>query len=354
LLFRLRELWERLLNSGPLAIDDDFFEKGGDSLLAVEMLCEVERLTGQVVPSSILFEATTIRQLAQQLSQGENLQPKSLIHMSANGSQAPLIFFHGDINGPGYYVTRLARLMGPDQPLIVIAPHGSGSERIPRSIEAMAADRLPLIINAQPQGPYRLAGYCIGGLVAFEAARMLVSAGKKVEMVIIIDSPTVNARRSVQTLLSILARARPIGDPHVERAMAWIWSHIASFDNLSLPQRWSRIRAAARRVVTGRVRTTFRADGPDGSYAIRKVNERDRNLKYASVMSNYFPKPLVVQVIYFSAKYNARAWLQISSDIEVIKLAGDHGSMTTDPTDLVHHLRARLPRKSNANPEPSC
>ena len=96
LLFRLRELWERLLNSGPLTIDDDFFEKGGDSLLAVEMLCEVERLTGQAVPSSILFEATTIRQLAQKISKGENLHPKPLIQMSSNGSQAPLIFFHGE------------------------------------------------------------------------------------------------------------------------------------------------------------------------------------------------------------------------------------------------------------------
>ena len=353
LLFRLRELWERLLNSGPLTIDDDFFEKGGDSLLAVEMLCEVERLTGQVVPSSILFEATTIRQLAQQLSKGDNLQPKPLIHMSANGSQAPLIFFHGDINGPGYYAMSLARLMGPDQPLIVIAPHGIGGECIPRSIETMAADRLPLIMNAQPQGPYRLAGWCIGGLIAFEAARLLIAAGKKVEMVAMIDSPTVNARRSVQTILSILGRPRPIGNPHVERAMAWIWSHIASFDNQSLPQRWSRIQTAARRVVTSRVRATARADGPEESYTIRNVKERDRNLKYASAMSNYFPEPLAVRVIYFSAEYNAKAWLQISSDIEVIKLAGDHGSMTTDPTDLVHHLQVRLPGKSKANPQPS-
>ena len=353
LLFRLRELWERLLNSGPLTIDDDFFEKGGDSLLAVEMLCEVERFTGQIVPTSILFEATTIRQLAQELSKGENLQPKPLIHMSANGSQAPLIFFHGDINGPGYYATRLARLMGPDQPLIVIAPHGIGGERIPRSIEAMAADRLPLILNAQPQGPYRLAGWCIGGLVAFETARLLIAAEKEVEMVAMIDSPTVNARRSVQTILSILGRARPIGDPHVERAMAWIWSHIASFDNQSLPRRWSRVRTAARRVVTGQVRTTLRTNGPEESYASQNVNERDRNLKYASAMSNYFPGPLAVQVIYFSAEYNAKAWLQISSNIEVIKLAGDHGSMTIDPTDLVHHLRVRLPRKSKANPQPS-
>ena len=69
---KLKEIWQRLLKVETLSPDDDFFERGGDSLLATEMLVELESLTGQTIPSSILFEATTIRQLAQKLSkQGE-------------------------------------------------------------------------------------------------------------------------------------------------------------------------------------------------------------------------------------------------------------------------------------------
>ena len=53
-----------------------------------------------------------------------------------------------------------------------------------------------MILEAQPEGPYRLCGYCIGGIVAFEIARMLIAAGKDVEMVFMIDPPTINARKS--------------------------------------------------------------------------------------------------------------------------------------------------------------
>ena len=114
--------------------------------------------------------------------------------MNPNGSQLPLFLFHGDYKGGGLYAARLAKLLGSDQPLFVIAPHDLGEEPIPRSIEAIAADYLPLVMNAQPKGPYRLCGYCVGGVVAFEVARLLIAAGEKVKMVGMIDSPTVNAR----------------------------------------------------------------------------------------------------------------------------------------------------------------
>ena len=121
-----------------------------------------------------------------------------------------MIFFHGHFHGFGNSAITLAKFLGPDQPLFVVAPHGTRGETIPRSIEAMAADRLPLIMNAQPEGPYRLGGKCLGGIVAFEVARMLVAAGKEVEMVVMLDPPTINARRSIQLLFSAMKWARPI------------------------------------------------------------------------------------------------------------------------------------------------
>ena len=56
---------------------------------------------------------------------------------------------------------------------------------------------------------------------------MLVAAGKKVEMVVMLDAPTINARRSVQLLFSTMRRARPVAGPIVERAMAWTWFRCA-------------------------------------------------------------------------------------------------------------------------------
>ena len=73
---QLTALWERLLKIAPISLDDDFFEKGGDSLLAMDMLAELDLLTGETVPASVLLDASTIRQLAHKLSERSNLGRK--------------------------------------------------------------------------------------------------------------------------------------------------------------------------------------------------------------------------------------------------------------------------------------
>ena len=64
----LLRIWRRLLKDETLSIDDDFFEKGGDSLLSMDLHAEIERLTGEALPESILSECSTIRALAYALS----------------------------------------------------------------------------------------------------------------------------------------------------------------------------------------------------------------------------------------------------------------------------------------------
>jgi len=369
LVIQLRELWERLLKTAPVFLDDDFFEKGGDSLLAEVMLIELELLTGRTISSSILLETSTIRQLALRLSEEDGLQAKPLTKLNANGGHAPLFFFHGDYIGGGAYVRRLASLLGSDQPLFVIAPH-SVYTPTSRSIEAMATDRLPLIRSAQPQGPYRLAGYCTAGLVAFEAARLLAAAGEKVEMVAMIDSPTINARRSIQILRSIFTRMRPITGAVVQYAMMWTWGLVKTLDNLSAKDMARVLVVAVRKRLLATLRAGGRSPLDQATEPIRqtvfgRITHANAVLVENSLRranSNYFPGPLAVPVVYFSSSYNGnyfsnngRTWLRISSDLEVINLPGDHDSMITDPTDLAHHLRARLhqqaaePTKSDAS-----
>ena len=79
---QLTEIWERLLKTSPIAIDDDFSEKGGDSLLAVEMLSEVEAVIGETIPNSILFRARTIRELAQALLE-QDFRPKPIVKLKS-------------------------------------------------------------------------------------------------------------------------------------------------------------------------------------------------------------------------------------------------------------------------------
>jgi acyl-CoA synthetase (AMP-forming)/AMP-acid ligase II len=63
----LLQLWRKVLKIEQISLDDDFFEKGGDSLLAMDVSLELQRLTGRTLPESILFEASTIRELARRL-----------------------------------------------------------------------------------------------------------------------------------------------------------------------------------------------------------------------------------------------------------------------------------------------
>ena len=57
LMLKITAMWERLLKIAPISLDDDFFEKGGDSLLAVDMLAELDQLAGEAVPASVLLDA---------------------------------------------------------------------------------------------------------------------------------------------------------------------------------------------------------------------------------------------------------------------------------------------------------
>lgn len=317
LINQLTELWERLLKKSPVSIDDDFLNEGGDSLLAMEMLCEVERLTGQTIPSSVLFEARTIRQLATTLYELD-IRPREVIKLNSNGDLTPIFLFHSDYNGGGLYTAKLANLLGPDQPLFVVAPHDLGKEPIQLPIEAIAADRLPLVLSAQPKGPYRLCGYCMGGLIAFEVARLLISSGEKVEIVGLIDSPTVGARPSVKLLLSAIRCARPLAPSFIDRVIRRAWYILFQLDRL-----------------------LYSSKSP--SRKVLKWSTDDR-LSMVNAVVNYSPKPVAVPVIYFAAEYCSVAWRRMCSDIETIKIEGNHAEAVRDPGNLAKisgHLRNR-------------
>jgi acyl-CoA synthetase (AMP-forming)/AMP-acid ligase II/acyl carrier protein len=349
----LTNLWERLLRITPVSVDDDFFEKGGDSLLVMEMLSELEWRTGLTIPSSILFEATTIRQLVQKLSDRQNLRPKYLIEMNSSGDQPPLIYFHGHFHGFGHSALTLAKLLGAKQPLFVVAPHGTGDEPIPRSIEAMAADRLPLIMKAQPEGPYRLGGKCLGGIVAFEVARMLVAAGKEVEMIVLLDPPTINARKSLQALFSAIKWARPIAGPVIERVMAWTWFRavqLQRFCNYSwtkrgtaIQRRWALLKAKLGRLFGREKDQVDVAPIPidRSGTPILGISLKDaRTSRYAAAMSNYRPNPLDVPVLYVKVDFGIGAWRRVSPNLEVITSPGTHEY--PDLSNVAEHLKVRL------------
>jgi len=104
-------------------------------------------------------------------------------------SKPPFFFAHGDLANGGLYCQRMARELGPDQPLYAIAPHGTFGGDLPSTFEEIAADYLELIRSVQPKGPYHLGGYCNGAMAMYEAAQQLIRAGETVSVLVLLDPP---------------------------------------------------------------------------------------------------------------------------------------------------------------------
>lgn len=155
----------------------------------------VEKAYGVRLPLATLFAGATIQHLAKALQNAEPEKVKSpVVAVQSEGSNPPFFFFHGDWTGGGLYCQKLARSLGKEQPFFAIGPHGLAGERIPLTIEGMAADRVRTLFAIRPSGPYLIGGFCNGGLVAFEVARQMQELGIRVALLAIIDASAMNVR----------------------------------------------------------------------------------------------------------------------------------------------------------------
>jgi thioesterase domain-containing protein len=170
-------------------VTENFFALGGHSLLAVRVLARIEERTGRRLPLAALFSGATVERLAALLRRDEAPMPASpLVEIQPAGSRRPLFLVH-PAGGNVLCYAALGRHLGPDQPLFGLQSRGTGAEEAPGpTIEAMAADYLRQVRGVQPSGPLRLGGWSMGGVVAFEMARRLASAGEEVETLVLIDS----------------------------------------------------------------------------------------------------------------------------------------------------------------------
>jgi amino acid adenylation domain-containing protein len=185
---RLAGVWEELLGVRPVGVRDDFFALGGHSLLALRLVAAAERLTGRRVPMATLLAAPTVEALASAL-RGEAAAAVAgpLVPIQASGGARPLFLVHAAGGGVVGYAA-LGRHLGARQPLYGLQARGVEGEEPPRErIEEMAADYLAQLRTVQAEGPYRLGGWSMGGLVAFEMARQLEAAGDQVELLALVD-----------------------------------------------------------------------------------------------------------------------------------------------------------------------
>lgn len=179
----LAGLFADALGIPAVGADDDFFELGGDSLAAVEVLAGVESALGIDVPPSTLVEAPTVAQLATLLELDAGTWP-TVVPIRPEGDLTPLVVVHA-IEGEVFFAALIARDLAPDRPVLGIRASATAQDE---SIEQMATRYVEALRAARPSGPYALYGYSFGSYVALEMARSLVAAGEVVEALVLGDA----------------------------------------------------------------------------------------------------------------------------------------------------------------------
>ncbi|MGW1251682.1 amino acid adenylation domain-containing protein [Streptomyces sp. NPDC002535] len=330
---RIAEIWAAALkyeDVDAVSVLDDFFESGGNSLIAVALVTRINRAFGSGLPLQILFDRPTIEKLAHQVDGAAATPASRLVRLHAAGTRPPVYCWPG-LGGYTMNLRHLAEEIGIDRPFHGVQAYGINRGEEPyATIREMAAADVAAIRRRQPAGPYTLWGYSFGARVAFESAHLLEAAGQQVENLFLIapGSPKVRSSETggadyanpafVTILYSVFAGAI---DPTVEAdgREDFVRRVAADFPALD-PELIGRIVAI--------VEETF-----EFTYTFRELTERQVTCPvtlFKAAGDDY------------SFLENAAGWS--ARPPTVVELDADHYSLLRQPdlTELVKKIRYRL------------
>jgi acetoacetyl-CoA synthetase len=302
----LTRIWQHVLQQPTIGVDDNFFDLGGDSALAVQLFSEIARVCGRQLPPVMIYLVPTIAEQATVLEQGVTPKLTPLVRLKAGNEGAPIFIAPGLGGGPAEFF-QLVKFIDSPRPIYGLQPKGfDGLEPPSERIEDMAAFYLQAVREVQPSGPYFLVGYSLGGLVALEMARQLLANREETALLGLLDSyPHISSlsRGEQVRLLGLRAKSRISmvmrGQPVRRNGSAMDRAQAAAF-------------APAMEHVT------------DCAYAaLRRYRPRfyPGEVKFvrAEILSNFPEDPLAV-------------WSRLIGGLRVETVPGDHLSMLT-----VHH-----------------
>ena len=328
---QLRAIWEELLDLDGIRDDDDFYDLGGDSMLAVTLMMRLEETFGHHPSFADFFETMTIAGLGKLISTGTETNERDAVTFNEAGSLPPLVYLHGDFGG-GMYARSLAAMLGDDQPMLVIPPHGMPGRPPATDVETMAADVAATITKFYPSGPLRVAGFSAAGYVAYETARQLKNSGRVVLDVVVIGmgAETV-AFRGFDTVL------RRLGLPR-------------SFRNAALRQTMRVTRLGRSWFSAPRTR-----EAPSGPSVRQTIEGSDAFGRYVGAHRFYIPRSYAGRVTLLwpkeqTAERDVRLdWSRVAPRTKLVSVPGTHhASVSRHLAEIADAMRRRfLPHSSS-------
>jgi amino acid adenylation domain-containing protein len=183
---KLVSIWESLLDYSPISIRDNFFDLGGNSLLAMRLFSLIEKNFSKRLPVSSIFQEETIENLASLIFSNNSSESKisPIVAIQPLGTKKPLFCVHGG-GGEVLIYRDLTVELGNNQPVYGLRYVNRESKSM--SVEDLAKQYIKEVRRLQPEGPYHLLGFCYGGAIAYEMAYQLISSGQKVNFLTIIN-----------------------------------------------------------------------------------------------------------------------------------------------------------------------
>jgi FkbH-like protein len=336
---RLLKIWEELLKVSPIGVDDDYFELGGDSLMAVSLFVEIEQQFAQTLSLAALFSSPTVRKLAGRLDgQTREESWRYLVPIQAGGSTPPLFCMHA-AGGNVLFYRDLARHLGPYQRV-----YGLQAREMPETgtyldrVEDMAAEYLKEVVRFRPEGPYHLCGSSFGGLLAYEAAQQLKAQGREVGILALFDTygpgypqrlPSASGIR--QTTSGLLLQLKSVK---------------GRLGRMNAREQLDFVRSKAQKVAKKLTRKWLYKKNEfqlKYSQALGKELPKDLQRNHKAIqraLSSYVPKPYDGRITLYRAGTQPEGivpdhllgWRGLPSQgIEVFESPGTHGAMTVDP-----------------------
>lgn len=204
---KLTDIWSEMLEVSEIGIRDNFYELGGHSLLATRIAARIDETFGTKIRLRQIFDTPTIAQLSAHVEKllgaavgsavedgmddyGPSPTDPIVFVLRSTGSKPPLFLVTG--GGSGGLYERLAKQIDEDRPIYALQDSNLGDEDVDEieltPTEERAKQSIESIKRIQPAGPYHLAGWSYGGIVAYEIAQQLVAAGDEVRFLGMIET----------------------------------------------------------------------------------------------------------------------------------------------------------------------
>ncbi len=323
-------LWQQVLALREISMTSNFFDLGGQSLLAVQLLAEVEKKYHKKANINALFKYPTVEAFAKFIGKDREQEVyQSLVAIKPTGNKMPLYIIHGD----GFNMSNFRNLttfMDEQQPVYSLQPLGmDGNGETFDNMEAIAHHYINEMTRHNPVGPYALAGYSFGGYVAVEMQRQLALMGKSVKMLGIFDTDAANLLYK-KSLMEKLPQKVIRQIPKAAFIIGSLIKHPA--DTLSYQTTLVR-KSVKKQLVKLGVEKEPELSGID-------LNLSKINAKHITALNNYHMQPFngtlhlfkAMTRIYFVDDFKYLGWKKFAlGGVHVIDVPGDHKTMFLNP-----------------------